>query len=60
MPNVQRESNKRYLLTVEDAGDGSGDGIITFPDELIEQLGWYENMPIKMEVSGDTLIITKL
>lgn len=60
MPNVQRESNKRYLLTVEDAGDGSGDGIITFPDELIEQLGWYENMPIKLTVENNTLIVTKL
>ena len=60
MPNVQRQSNKKYLLTIEDSGDGSGDGIITFPDELIEQLGWYENMPIKMKIENGNLIITKL
>lgn len=60
MPNVQRESNKKYILTIQESDDGSGDGIITFPDELIEQLGWYENMPIKMKVEGDTLVITKL
>jgi hypothetical protein len=60
MPNVQRESSKKYTLTIEETNDGTGDGIITFPDEIIEQLGWYENMPIKIVVEGNTLVITKL
>jgi hypothetical protein len=60
MPNVQRESSRKYTLTIEETNDGTGDGIITFPDEIIEQLGWYENMPIKMVVEGNTLVITKL
>ena len=60
MQNVQPESNNSYTLIIQEAEDGSGDGIITFPDEIIEQLGWYEDMPIKMRVEGNTLIITKL
>ena len=60
MQNVQPESNNSYTLIIQEAEDGSGDGIITFPDEIIEQLGWYEDMPINMRVEGNTLIITKL
>lgn len=44
------QANKSYSLTIEDAPDGSGDGILTFPDEMIEELGWYEGMTIKMRV----------
>lgn len=30
----------KWQLTVVDAGDGSGDGILPLPEELIKQLGW--------------------
>ncbi len=36
-------------VTIQDAGDGSGDGMLELPDDLIVQLGWKE---------GDTLSIT--
>lgn len=45
---------------IEDAGDGSGDGILTFPPELIEETGWKEGDTLNLEVSeAGTLIITK-
>ena len=34
---------------IEDANDGSGDGILTFPEGMCEKLGWKE---------GDTLFIS--
>lgn len=43
-------SSMRWRTTIQDAGDGSGDGILELPDELLAQLGWAE---------GDTLSITK-
>ena len=47
-------------LQIEDAQDGSGDGILTFPPELIEETGWKEGDTLKLEVSEDgKLIITK-
>lgn len=47
-------------LQIEDAEDGSGDGILTFPPELIEETGWKEGDTLKLEVSEDgKLIITK-
>lgn len=47
-------------LHIEDAGDGSGDGILTFPPEMIAEVGWKEGDTLNLEVSeAGTLIITK-
>ena len=47
-------------IQIEDAEDGSGDGILTFPPELIEETGWKEGDTLNLEVSeAGTLIITK-
>ena len=43
--------NKTYIGTVEDAGDGSGDGIITFPPEMIEELGWQEDQELNLDLT---------
>jgi hypothetical protein len=45
---------------IEEAEDGSGDGILTFPPELIEETGWKEGDTLNLEVSEvGTLIISK-
>lgn len=36
-------------ITIDDAEDGSGDGVLTFPEGMCEELGWKE---------GDTIIFT--
>jgi hypothetical protein len=47
-------------MHIEDAQDGSGDGILTFPPELIEETGWKEGDTLNLEVSeSGSLIITK-
>jgi hypothetical protein len=36
-------SSKRWIIDMQDAGDGSGDGILQLPDELWSELvakGW--------------------
>ena len=49
-----------FTSYIEDARDGSGDGILTFPPEIIEEFGWKEGDTLNLEVSEDgTLIITK-
>jgi hypothetical protein len=37
---------KSWTINVEEANDGSGDAILNFPPDLLEQAGWKE---------GDTL-----
>ncbi len=41
--------NKRYISYVEEADDGSGDAVLTFPPELIEEMGWHEGLVLKFE-----------
>jgi antitoxin component of MazEF toxin-antitoxin module len=48
----------RYFSTIEEANDGSGDGILTFPDELIKATGWKEGDTLNLIVEGDALIIS--
>ena len=47
-------------ITIEDAEDGSGDGILTFPPEFLEKTGWKGGDTISMEASSEgTLILQK-
>ncbi|NBP01216.1 MAG: AbrB/MazE/SpoVT family DNA-binding domain-containing protein [Proteobacteria bacterium] len=54
--------NKTYVGTVEDSADGSGDAIITFPPEMIEELGWEEgqelNLDLRVDPAGNVIVIT--
>jgi hypothetical protein len=55
------ESN--WICDVADADDGSGDAILTFPDELVMLKGWKEGTVLNIEVeerpTGNVLIITE-
>lgn len=46
-------------ITIEDAADGSGDGILTFPPEFLEETGWKEGDTISMEASDDGKLILR-
>jgi bifunctional DNA-binding transcriptional regulator/antitoxin component of YhaV-PrlF toxin-antitoxin module len=46
----------QFEATIEDAEDGSGDGILTFPPEMIQELGWKEGDVLKLDVREDGLI----
>lgn len=53
-----------WICDVEDANDGTGDAILTFPDELVMLKGWKEGTLLNMEVeerpTGNVLIITEV
>jgi hypothetical protein len=38
---------------LQDTEDGSGDAILTFPDELVMLQGWKEGTELKLMVVGD-------
>jgi hypothetical protein len=46
-----------------EANDGTGDGILQFPDELIEETGWKEgtvlNLMVEETPTGNVLVITE-
>jgi bifunctional DNA-binding transcriptional regulator/antitoxin component of YhaV-PrlF toxin-antitoxin module len=53
-------NNKTYSTTIEDAGDGSGDGILTFPPEILEEMGWKEGTLLNVEEKDGNLYITEV
>lgn len=61
MKNCEKSSVENSWITyIEEAEDGTGDGILTFPPELIEKMGWKEGTTLHLVVSEEnTLIITE-
>ena len=56
-------SEKSYFSVVEDTKDGSGDVIITIPDEILEQMGWSEGTELDIDtetVDGQVVLVLKL
>lgn len=44
---------KRWCTTIQEADDGSCDGILLFPDCLLEEMGWVEGDVLDCQVQGD-------
>ena len=48
---------KVYKAELLDTNDGTGDAILQFPDELIEETGWKPGTVLKLVVEDGVLII---
>jgi len=57
------QENNSWVTQLIETDDGSGDAILQFPDELIQQKGWKEGTVLNLEVqqtpSGNVLVITE-
>ena len=49
-----------YTAEIQDTEDGSGDGILQFPDEFIKDQDWREGDRIHMTAVNGELIIRNL
>jgi hypothetical protein len=56
----QSIANKVYTSVVEDANDGSGDVVITIPEEILEYQNWKEGQALMMEVKDGKIYLTAL
>ena len=52
-------ANKIWEVTLIDAGDGSGDAILNFPDDLIALLQWAENDILELGVGKNCITVSK-
>lgn len=52
--------DKTYIGEVLDAEDGSGDGILQFPEELLKEQDWREGDRIDMNIINGKLVIRNL
>jgi len=56
----EKLSGVKFFSTIEEAEDGSGDGILTFPPEVLEAVGWAEGDVLNLHVDDfGCLIISK-
>ena len=55
--------NKHYVADVIEANDGTGDQILQFPQELVDEMGWKEGTVLNLEVeetpTGNVIVITE-
>jgi hypothetical protein len=58
--NSPNKSPKKWDLTLLDTGDGSGDGYIELPEELLQEIGWIEDDVIDCEIVNGQLRLTKV
>lgn len=60
LPSTRLKDAQTNAFTgqIVDAGDGSGDGILELPDELLAPLGWKEGDTLSIETtdSGELLL----
>lgn len=52
-------SQNAWTVPLIDVGDGSGDGILIFPEELLAQTGWIVGDTLSLETIGNLLQISK-
>jgi hypothetical protein len=61
--NDLQNYEKSWICDVEDANDGSGDAILTFPEELTMLYGWKEGTVLNMELeespTGNVIVVTE-
>ena len=61
MNNSSNNSTKTSWETIiEDANDGTGDGILTLPPELCEVRGWKEGTLLEIENIDGCLYISEI
>lgn len=51
---------KTFTADIIEADDGTGDGILQFPEEFIKEQDWREGDTIKMDVINGELIMRNL
>lgn len=54
------KSKKNWQVTLIDAGDGSGDVILNFPDEMMALMGWAIGDTLSIEVIDNSIELTKI
>lgn len=54
-----RDGSIQFTTTVVDAGDGTGDGIIEVPDELLAALGWRVGDVLSVVVREPSILVVE-
>lgn len=60
--SLTEKSLDKWEATLIDAGDGSGDGYVEFPKELLEKLDWHDGdvININIDIVNAQMLLTKV
>ena len=58
--NAKNFTNKTCLTKIVDANDGTGDGILILPEEIVKYNNWKEGQAIEMEYREGKLYLKAL
>jgi Ni/Co efflux regulator RcnB len=58
--NAKNIINKSYSTKIVDANDGTGDGILILPEEIVKYNDWKEGQAIEMEYREGKLYLKSL
>lgn len=58
--NAKNITNKKYSTKIVDANDGTGDGILILPEEIVKYNHWKEGQAIEMEYREEKLYLKAL
>jgi Ni/Co efflux regulator RcnB len=58
--NAKNITNKSYSTKIVDANDGTGDGILILPEEIVKYNDWKEGQSIEMEYREGKLYLKSL
>ena len=47
-----------YILEIQE--DGNGELFLTFPDDIVEALGWQEGDVLEWKLKGNGVLLSKL
>jgi hypothetical protein len=51
---------KSFITEIIEADDGTGDGILQFPDEMLQDEDWREGDVLKLLNENNTIVITNI
>jgi hypothetical protein len=51
---------KSFITEIIEADDGTGDGILQFPDEMLQDDDWREGDVLKLLNENNTIVITNV
>ena len=51
---------KSFITEIIEADDGTGDGILQFPDEMLQDEDWREGDVLKLLNENNTIVITNV
>ena len=56
---MSKDSQTKWKVTLVDAGNGTDDAIVIFPDEVLALVGWVEGEQLILDVVENSVKIIK-